>query len=349
MSDYKPPSLAPMNMADIIDAAVRLYRRNFAVFLGIIAVVYVPMGIFTVFMSYSVAQLAQQTGDNPTSAPWELLGTVGVMYVGLILLSMIAVPISQGALSVAVSRRYLGYPASVADAYGTIGARWGPLIATVLLVGLAATVGMLFCLVPGIYLGVMWIFVTPIIAIEGRPALEALTRSWNLVGGEFWRVFGTYFLLSMLVALIGGAVSWPAYGLIFLLLGEHQAALAQAIGSGISTAVSIIVQPVAITGLVLLYYDLRVRKEGFDLQILAQAMKLEAPQMTYEAIHAAPSLPPTALPPTVGAASPLAAYVQEARQAGLTYEETQDQLRESGWPEEEIKAYLPDAWEQTNA
>ena len=349
MSDYKPPSLAPLNIADLIDAAIRLYRRNFRVFLGIVAIVYVPMGVFTVFMSYTLGRLAQQVGENPQNMPWELLATGGVMYLGLVLLSMIAVPLSQGALAVAVSRRYLNYPASVADAYGAIGVRWGPLIGTVLLVGLSATVGMFFCLVPGIYLAVMWIFVTPIIAIEGRPAMEALKRSWDLVHGEFWRVFGTYFLLSMLVALVGGAVSWPVYGLIFALLGQHQAALAQALGAGISTAASIVVQPVAITGLVLLYYDLRVRKEGFDLQVLAQAMHMEAPQMTYEAINAqSPQVPAVQLPPQP-AASPLAAYVQEARQAGLTYEEAQDQLRESGWSEEDIKAHLPGAWGQTSA
>jgi len=343
LSDYKPPSLTPMNIADLIDAAIRLYRRNFSVFLGIIAIVYVPMGIFQVFMAYSVGRLAERTGQNPQEVPWDLIATGGAMYVGLIVLSMLAVPISQGALSVAVSRRYLNYPASVADTYGTIGARWGPLMGTVLLVGLAATAGMMFCLAPGLYLGVMWIFVTPIIAIEGLPAMEALRRSWDLVSGEWWRVFGTYFLLSMLVGLIGGAVSWPAYGLLFVLLGQHHAALAQAIGTGIGTAASIVVQPVAITGVVLLYYDLRVRKEGFDLHLLAQAMKLEAPQLTYEALAAAPQ----PLPAVAPAAASLADFVREARALGLSYGEAGEQLLASGWSEDEVKAHLPEAWQET--
>jgi len=125
MSDYRPPALVPMNIADIIDAAVRLYRRNFGAFLSIIAIVYVPMAVFQVLLAYSMGKMAQSMPENPQQLPWEHLASMGVAYMGLILVNVLAVPIAQGALSVAVSRRFLGYPATVADAYGTIGTRWG--------------------------------------------------------------------------------------------------------------------------------------------------------------------------------------------------------------------------------
>jgi len=272
VSDYKPPILTPMNIADIIDAAVRLYRANFRPFLSIVAIVYVPMAVFQVILAFAMGRMAQTMPENPGELPLQHLGTMGGAYAGLILVNVLAVPIAQGALAVAVSRRYLNYPATVADAYGAIGSRWGALIATVMLVGVVVVAGTFLCVVPGVYLAIMWMFVTPIIAIEGLPAMGALRRSWDLVSGEWWRCFSTYLLLSLLVGLVTGAISWPVSALAVLVMGEKQVAVAQALSTGIGTVLGIVVQPVLIIGLVMLYYDLRIRKEGFDLQMLAQSM-----------------------------------------------------------------------------
>lgn len=340
MSDYRPPNLQPLNIADIIDASVRLYRRNFGPFLSIIAIVYAPMAVFQVILAYSIGGMTQTMPENPDQLPLEQMAGLGIGYIGLLLLNVLAVPISQGALAVAVSRRYLNYPASVRDAYGAIGLRWGQLIATVLLVGLVVVAGTMLCIVPGIYLAVMWIFVTPIIAIEGLGGINAMKRSWDLVSGEWWRCFSTYFLLSMLVGLVAGMVTWPVTGLAMALGGERHVALAQALSTGVSTVAAIIVQPVAITGLVLLYYDLRIRKEGFDLQVLARAMDVPEDQLdAYESTVKVEEPQPQADP-----LRPLWDYVAQARSAGMGYDETREQLLQAGWPAEQVEANLASAW-----
>jgi hypothetical protein len=349
VSDYKPPVLMPMNMADLIDAAIRLYRRNFGPFVGIVAVVYVPIAVVQAFLVYSVGQMANIIPDNPADLnPATFIG-LGGAYLGMFLLYGLAVPLSQGALAVAVSRRYLGYPATVADSYGAIGRRWGVLIAAVLLTGLCVGVGMMLCLAPGVYLAVMWLFVTPVIAVEGRSVMDALRRSWDLVAGEWWRCFGTYLLLNLLVGLVGAAISYPVTGIAVVLMSKDHMALAQGLSSGISTALSLFVQPVLIIGLVLLYFDMRIRKEGFDLQVLAQAMNVPASEIpTYEAyvqaapvagyVPGAPLIPPELLD-----------YVQQAQAAGMSYEEARKDLIAGGWPASQVERDLPYAWAQPAA
>lgn len=346
MSDYKPPLLMPMNIADILDASVRLYRSNFGPFMAIIAIVYVPMALFQVLLAFAMGRTMETMAGSSNMPSTESFVAMGGAYAGLLLVNVLAVPLAQGALSVAVSRRYLGYPATVADAYGTIGARWGALIAAVLLVGLAAGAGTLLCLVPGIYLGIMWMFITPIIAIEGLSVMEALRRSWDLVTGEWWRCFSTYLLLSLLVVLVSGAVSWPVSGLAAALMAEKHMALAQALSTGISTAVSIVVQPVLIIGLVLLYYDMRVRKEGFDLYVLAQAMNVPAEQVpTYETYVKTPEVTRHGAPGAPSGVSPeLVEYARQAKAAAMAYDEAYRELLAGGWDATLLDRDLPLAW-----
>ena len=195
----------------------------------------------------------------------------------------------------------------------------------------------------------MWMFITPIIAIEGLSVMGALRRSWDLVNGEWWRCFSTYLLLSLLVGLVTGAISWPVSMLSVVLLGEGQMALALALSTGIGTVLGIVVQPVLIIGLVMLYYDLRIRKEGFDLQVLAQAMNVPASEVpTYETYV---QTPPTAFTTPSGPAVPpeLLGYVQQARTAGLTYDEMRKELIAEGWPASQLDHDLPLAWAEPAA
>ncbi len=345
---YSPPILRPLNAADILDAAIWLYRRNFGPFLAIIAVVYVPLGFVQILLSYVVGQMLYRMPENSAEFPWENFVPIIGVYSGLILLQLLAVPLAQGALSVAVSKRYLNYPVTVADAYGTIGARWLSLIGTVLLIGLIASLGMLFCFIPGIYLAIMFILTTPIIAIEGLPGLAAMQRSWALVQGNWWRCFSVYLLLSLLVGLVSMGVAWPVSSLAIIILGPDRMALAQALSTSLSQIATILAQPVLITGLVLLYYDMRVRKEGFDLHILAQTLHLPMPVTKYEETFSAAPLPSSAKMPEPVAAEAipqaLIDYVLHAYAAGWTYHQIQNELLKTGWSPLQLETWLPHAW-----
>jgi len=104
-------------------------------------------------------------------------------------------------------------------------------------------------------------------------------------------------MVAMLPTMLAGPGATPGAGAMILM----------AVGSGISMA---LVQPLGLTASVLLYYDSRIRKEGFDLQILAQEMGAQLPPPAIGAGDSAPTqqlgaqLPPPAMPPPATPAPP---------------------------------------------
>ena len=102
MSDYKPPLLMPMNIADILDASVRLYRSNFGPFMAIIAIVYVPMALFQVLLAFAMGRTMETMAGSSNMPSTESFVAMGGAYAGLLLVNVLAVPLAQGALSVAV-------------------------------------------------------------------------------------------------------------------------------------------------------------------------------------------------------------------------------------------------------
>ena len=112
------PTLRPLRLGELLDQAIRLYRRNFLTFIGIIAVVYVPLMILqtaaSTLMTSSISDLAGST--SPTEifsnyAYWGgLLSTLVVGFLQFIFVQGIA----TGALTRAVADNYLGKPTSSA-------------------------------------------------------------------------------------------------------------------------------------------------------------------------------------------------------------------------------------------
>ena len=114
-------------------------------------------------------------------------------------------------------------------------------------------------------------FFPQMVVLEGRGPLEALSRSWQLVRGSFWRVLGTVILISLLVQIliiIPGLIFGGIIGFVFS--DPQDFAIQQSLSTLVGYIAQILFLPVSIIAYTLLYYDLRVRKEGYDLQLLAQ-------------------------------------------------------------------------------
>jgi hypothetical protein len=119
------------------------------------------------------------------------------------------------------------------------------------------------------WLGVRWAVGLPALLAEGIGPVRAMRRSWNLVSGMWWRTFGILLLTGLvyvvitlaLFALFGGIAA-----LIPALSEDVRSAIASA-GTALSDALIAPVFPILLT---LLYFDLRVRKEGLDLDQLAR-------------------------------------------------------------------------------
>jgi hypothetical protein len=113
------------------------------------------------------------------------------------------------------------------------------------------------------------------IVLEQCGAVAGLRRSWHLTSGWFWRTFWVSTCAAILTYLIG---TLPALAISFA-LGLAGSAPAASLAPSITTAVSqaglIVALPLQIAISTLLYFDLRIRREGYDLEMLAR--QAEAP------------------------------------------------------------------------
>ena len=140
-----------------------------------------------------------------------------------------------------------------------------------LAVGIAAGIGLVFLIVPGVYLWLMWSLAIPVTVLEGGGLNASTKRSKELTQGSRGRIFVIYLLIIVLAMVVGMIFQVPL-GILAVLLGRGNAGGAvalivavSAVGSFISTS---LVGPLATIALTLIYYDQRVRKEGFDLQLM---------------------------------------------------------------------------------
>ena len=328
--------LRPMNLADMLDAVIRLYRHNFGILIRIAAVIHIPLGIIQV----ASAALAVQGFDGETPTPAITMGTVagGVGYALYFILLLLTMPIMQGAMAKAVALRHLGEEASVGDAYRFALKRWARLLGTTILYGMANFVAVMIPLIPaaaliagsmliegggepnftvaGVIAGLVgmlvavaasvWvtfklIFSPLVVVLEDRHPFEALGRSWNLTTDHFIRVAATLFVIGLLTGALTYMVAIPvqiAGALLAIVSPAGGQALA---GTGMVVA-QLFLQPIQIVASVLLYYDLRMRKEGFDLVMMAETigepqLATRTPEGVARAAGALYGMPPAPPPP----------------------------------------------------
>ena len=359
--------LRPRTILDLIDGTIRLYRRNFTQLLSITAVVLIPLAIVDI-----VAQCLLVIGvpGLTTTQPGQLPDfsnvniTSFVIGVGLFSLYMlflaIAAPLSDGALTIAVSEKYLGRDIGLKEAYQRALPHWATLIFITIIYGLLLSFGPMAGGIVGLVLGVVgavgvgsagisqniaaaigmggmalgvllavplmllfttwFILYSQVIVIEGARGIEALQRTRELVRGHGWHVFGTIILTGLAIGLIAMVLTIPVQ-IVGQLISKsrpeflpHVTVLSQCLAH----TIQVLVGPVFMVLQTLLYYDLRIRKEGFDLQMMAATLHPGAdytdfqapPPLTVEpgvsaTTYAPPPIerPPVA-PPIVGPAVP---------------------------------------------
>jgi membrane-associated PAP2 superfamily phosphatase len=197
------------------------------------------------------------------SGPALLLLLAGVLV--LVVASLFA----QGATFLAVSDLYLSRPVKISDCLRRAWSEILTVFAVGILSGLAIVAGLICLIVPGIYIMCRLIVSVPSALIEQRGPAEAVGRSWRLTAGNAGRAFVVifvYFVIAMAAAML---VQLPFTIALFMVrnnLGLVQVLTAVAqVGSSV---VNTIVSPIFMIATSVFYFDLRVRKEGFDLQFM---------------------------------------------------------------------------------
>jgi hypothetical protein len=245
-----------------------------------------------------------EPGAEPTAE--EIAGPLAGLFTGLLLPAVVqslAVTVLTGLLIVAVNGAVLGRrtPPGVLWARtwrripGLLGIAVLTLLVPTLVTGLLALPGILL-LVAGsevvgavlIVLGVLasipidvliyvrWSMAAPAMLLQERPLGASLRRSWRLVAGSTWRVLGILLLTSIMVNILAGIISVPftvAGSLPSSLDGSSNATfgvlLTQLLISGIGQIIAgAVLYPFSAAVTALLYIDLRMRREGLDVELI---------------------------------------------------------------------------------
>jgi hypothetical protein len=241
----------------VLDRSFRLYSQNFALMVGLTAVVHVPILVIT-----AGAPLLRQSGFVMNA----LASLVGVL--GFLLSFLIITPLVTGAATKAVSERYLGKDVTAQEALKFAWHYVGTLLLLQIVVGLIVGVGFVLCIVPGIIWTLSYSLVVPVAVLENSSDRgEIRRRSWDLVSGHRLKVLG------ILLVVVGAQLLLGLSGTFFIQMSYGQeSATGQALTAVIQALAGILTYPLQAIAVTLLYYDLRIRKEGFDLEMLSHAI-----------------------------------------------------------------------------
>lgn len=286
LRNYQEPTLQPMRFTDILDGTFSLYRNHFKLFLSIAAVYHIIRFGSDLLSTFLLSPIPQFIGAVLNFFDY---------FVSCFVLS---------GLTYASMRVYLGQSITLRAALQRVLHRFLPcfygwIFVLFVIVLLTALTGMLFRFSIGfgfvlaltlslfaIYFLIRWYFYWMFILFEGSTAGTALRRSTELVEGTWWRVFGiavAIYAISLMIALILLAT---CFFLLTLTGVIDEAPFLEMISRMLSPPVSEIgwlsyvilrfivrsvftftTLPIWAIGPTLLYFDLRIRKEGFDIEM----------------------------------------------------------------------------------
>ena len=294
--------LRPMSTGELLDRTFTLYRRNFKLFVGIATLGPAAYLLFQLLMAGSVGVPAM-TG-RASGVMGASLGT-GVILGMLVMLTGMA--IAHGATVKAVAAVHLGRSITIGEAYKSLKGRIGRILgvfftvillvsaAAIVIIALAAILGSLAVIggaqagtagaIAGGLVGIVAAVVGAMLAItiyvryalavaacvvEDIGVRPSLKRSAFLSKGSRSRILAVYFVFGVLAWIFGAALGALAQGLAFLVHNAVARIVPVFLASFIAGSLT---GPLATIGISLVYYDERVRKEAFDLQLMMASLE----------------------------------------------------------------------------
>ena len=261
-----------LTLMDVLDESFRIYRANFPLFAGLALLLTIPLlliqllsGTSSVFTAYYQAVVS---GGAPPSSITAGNPLIAVLQYPV---QLALLPFDFAALYAAAVAIILGRPTTLWSVLRAVLRRYWALMALSLLYGLA--LGALFCPPLGIWLVTKLSLLFPALFTEEASTGTALQRTWRLTDRDFWRTFAILLLSYVLTLALEYALGAVFLALAFVVPGlpiEVRFFLVIAVVSLMAQ----IVQPLFSIAVTLLYFDLRVRREAFDLEVLAYELSL---------------------------------------------------------------------------
>lgn len=273
------PQLRPLRVGETLDAAIKIYTRNAGQLFKTVLVLVIPFEIIGAILLASAVSgssiidgkfLFTNQGDLDAFTVSRL---VFQALIGLLIL------LANAACFKAVSDTYLGERPDWRESLRFAFKRFGPVLWLAIVAFVILVVAFFALIIPAIYLAVAFSVALPVLLVERIGGFKALSRSFQLTKGRWWPTLGTLLVAAILVAIVQfviGFVIGIVLGVVFhgssgspvllVILGR--------MFDGIGRMISI---PFFAACVTVIYYDLRVRKEGYDLQLLAEGIGRSGP------------------------------------------------------------------------
>jgi hypothetical protein len=255
-------------VGEVVDTAIALYRRNWKLLVATAAVVVVPVQLLSAFANRSLLSQIGDTFRSMQNGPTPVTG--GGMSVGSPggLLALLALPFLTAALATAAASRYMGRPITPGRAWRATMRRFWAILGLGVLRFVLIGVGFFFLMAPGIFLYIRLLVAPVALVVEGAGPASALERSWRLTAGQWWRTCGVQMLKVVMVLAIYVLIETPVF--LLSLVAGPAGWLVLAMGGSL---VQVVALPFLVTVTVVIYFDLRIRKEAFDLAVTAQRLR----------------------------------------------------------------------------
>lgn len=240
-------------MSEIVDAAFALYRRHALQYIVVAAIATAP--------SLILSLLLVSTPPKELTEIWKYLPG---MLLALLSYSLVGAVISRMGSDV-----YLGHEPDIGATVLSILSRLPIILGGMLITGVLVFIASIFFLVPGVFVFIFYFATVPIIVLEKKGVFDSMSRSAALVKGRKGHVFGTLALL---------------FGIYFIFsIGFTVAAAVvqnNVLSMIVSSLYSVVAAPLINLGVMVLYYDLRIRAEGFDLEHMAASLESTPPSVS---------------------------------------------------------------------
>ena len=298
--------LRPLGLGEILDGAFRAVRANPSVMFGLaVLVMTVAVGLQALLSWYLGGQLTGVIGDLDSSSLYDD-GTADALANGFAQfatfpITTIATSVLTGLLVVSVSRSVLGRKVSISEVLRSrrvwavvgftfltgiaMGLGIGVLVGAVWLLAtsdqpgpavLVAFVGGIGLVVAAVWVSVRTLLVTPALMLEERRFWPTVARAWRLTRGSFWRLLGIYLLTSIMVGIAAQIIVYPTT-IVALLVFHDPLSLGAVAITSVGEVIAQTLTTVFLSSVVaLLYIDVRMRREGLDLE-LARAAAADQP------------------------------------------------------------------------
>jgi hypothetical protein len=266
--------LRPLSLGELLDRTFFLYRRNFLLFVGIAAIPY--SFFFVINLGTALLPLLARSAASGRMQPAGMAAAAiggGLFALVAVIVGGIAFLFSVGATVYAVSEIYAGRQTSIRESLARVRGNAGTIFGVLFLSGLILMAGFIALIIPGIYLMCRICVATPAALLENIGPSDSIRRSFDLTRDFAGRAFMIYMLYFAMVWGIVAVFQFPFMLLIAINAKQVQLVVLWTVLMQVGNFIgSVLVAPVSTIGFALFYYDLRVRKEAFDLQMMMQAI-----------------------------------------------------------------------------